>query len=666
MGRIDNRQLTKDEITLNVVGNIVNPETPTQAPRAQFAQVSSLMPALLIAILLLAAGLRFHKLDAQSFWNDEGNSARLSERALPSIIEGTASDVHPPLYYVILRGWRELMGDSEFGLRSFSAFSGILTVAATIAIARLLFIAPGGRVSAGAVVLASGLLAAVNPTLVYYSQETRMYALLALLAALSTLTLLRWLNANRRWPWAIAYVVLTTAGLYTHYFYPTILVLQALVLLFWIVRKDGMPAAVRTFLSWLIMVGVSFIFYLPWMPVFLRQTSGRSTERAPILDFVWDSVRWMTFGETVAQEDLIWVTIIVILMLVWAVLMSGRRLLVPLLGVLLPVLAMVIAGTTNPAFFKFMIVAIPFISIWLAGSLAGSDRFASSQKRLLQFFSAALLIPLLGGMAFSLNNLYSDPAFARADYRGMAAAIAAAEDVNAGVILDAPNQWEVFTYYHREGAQVYPLPKGQPDPQILEPELAEIAARHDRLYALYWGEEQRDPQRVVEHWLDQNTFKASENWVGDVRFAIYATVDRDLSEQQKPLNIIFGDKITLHSFAVADELVSPGDIVQVMLSWSAAEPLEERYKVFLHLVDGDGQIVAQQDSEPVGGMTPTTTWQPGVIVVDNQGVILPRDLAPGEYDLLVGLYRLDGSGERLTVQSEPVEDYWLLDTIKVE
>ena len=87
-------------------------------------------------LLLLATGLRFHHLDAQSFWNDEGNSARLSERAIPAILEGTASDIHPPLYYLLLHGWRALLGDSEFALRALSAFAGVLTVAAVAALAK--------------------------------------------------------------------------------------------------------------------------------------------------------------------------------------------------------------------------------------------------------------------------------------------------------------------------------------------------------------------------------------------------------------------------------------------------------------------------------------------------------------------------------------------------
>ncbi|HDQ34698.1 MAG TPA: hypothetical protein ENN14_00085, partial [Chloroflexi bacterium] len=50
----------------------------------------------LLVLLLLSAGLRFYRLDAQSFWNDEGNTARLVERPIPLIIAGAAGDIHPP------------------------------------------------------------------------------------------------------------------------------------------------------------------------------------------------------------------------------------------------------------------------------------------------------------------------------------------------------------------------------------------------------------------------------------------------------------------------------------------------------------------------------------------------------------------------------------------
>ena len=94
--------------------------------------------ALALLILLLATAVRFHALGRQSFWNDEGNTARLSERSVRLILEGTASDIHPPLYYLILSGWQKLVGTSEFALRSFSAFAGVLTVLFTIQLGRWL------------------------------------------------------------------------------------------------------------------------------------------------------------------------------------------------------------------------------------------------------------------------------------------------------------------------------------------------------------------------------------------------------------------------------------------------------------------------------------------------------------------------------------------------
>jgi mannosyltransferase len=654
----------------------VNIKDLTQPSEDSNRFVVIVIPLLLISLLLLAAGLRFYKLDTQSFWNDEGNSARLSERSLPSIIEGTASDVHPPLYYLLLRGWREMLGESEFGLRSFSGFAGILTVAATIALSR--FFSPSFRRGpVTIIVLAAGLIAALNPTLVYYSQETRMYALLALISSLSTLTLLCWLNAKRHWPWAFAYVLLSTAGLYTHYFYPTVFGLQGFIILIWVVRKyvtlvfaplnlSSQPHWARVPRNWLLMVGMSLILYLPWMPIFLRQTTGRPPERGCIPAFLWDSLRWMTFGQTINDQDLTLVTIFTALLLGWAIITRGQRVIVPILGVLLPVSAMYLAGTTNLAFFKFMIITVPFFIIWLASSLANFSRSSSPAWSFLHLIAWFLMLAVLGGMLYSLHNLYNEQAYARADYRAMAATIANADGLDSGIILNAPNQWEVFTYYYQGEAPVYPLPKGQPDPKILEPLLAEIAKNHERLYVLYWGDEQRDPEKVIENWLDRNAFKASETWVGDVRFVVYAP-PRQSEEDKTSLGINFENKIVLHDVAIADDQLAPGDIIQVTLSWSAEALLEDRYKVFLHLVDVDGAIVAQQDGEPVGGMSPTSSWQPGEIITDNQGVFLPETLAPGDYELLLGLYDLNDSNKRLNVQNlETVQDHIVLGTIVVE
>ena len=130
-----------------------------------------------LALLVFAAALRFYKLDAQSLWYDEGNSARIAERSVQLIIEGAAGDIHPPLYYLILKFWRSVLGSSEWGLRSLSAVCGVLLVLFTFLIGRTWL---NRHVAFVAAVLVS-----VSPFGIYYSQETRMYALLAVWAAMS-------------------------------------------------------------------------------------------------------------------------------------------------------------------------------------------------------------------------------------------------------------------------------------------------------------------------------------------------------------------------------------------------------------------------------------------------------------------------------------------------
>ena len=636
------------------------------------------LPVLIVILILwLATGLRFHQLGAQSFWNDEGNSARLSERSLALIVEGTASDIHPPLYYILLRGWRDLLGETEFGLRSFSAFAGILTVAATLALGRLFFhqrAGPGQR--ATRLTLMAAFLAAVSPALVYYSQETRMYSMLALLAIIATIALWRWLNADPGSKWAVTYILAASAGLYTHYFFPAILILHNMIVLIWLLRSFATlvfdPLDLRqkrsvgkTVIQWLVMMAIIVLLYLPWLPIFWRQAGGRPALRAPLSQFLWDSTRWLSFGETIPDSGFFWPTLAAFLLLIWTWLAGRRQALIPLLGTAVPLLFMYAAGTTQPAFYKFMLTAVPFFVLWLGRALDLPRRW--QKQKWIWLIPLLLFMPYLWGTAVSLSNLYQNPTFARADYRGIVQRIAAADHPNAGIILNAPNQWEVFTYYHRDGAPVYPLPKGQPDPAILEPQLAEIAARHDRLYALFWGADQRDPHRVVESWLDANSFKATEEWVGDVRFVVYALPEGPASSLDSLVNLSFGDLITLQGYTLNSEQLSPGEIVQLTLFWQTAAPLEQRYKVFLHLLDQDGKLVAQRDSEPGGGLAPTNSWQPAETIVDNHGLYLPSDLRPGAYTLIMGLYDIADPAARLPLQVGGKEqNAWTIGSISVK
>ena len=113
----------------------------------------------LVALFLLALGVRLYRVDAQSFWNDEGTSVALAARSLAQITQGASHDIHPPLYYYLLHFWVAALGNSEFAVRSLSAILGALLVVVVYLLGEYLY----GRWAAWA----ASLCALLSPFAVY-------------------------------------------------------------------------------------------------------------------------------------------------------------------------------------------------------------------------------------------------------------------------------------------------------------------------------------------------------------------------------------------------------------------------------------------------------------------------------------------------------------------
>src|SRR4051812_46084431 len=164
----------------------------------------------LLALIVLGAGLRFATLDLQSFWYDEAVTVGLVRMDLPGMLSAIYHhESTPPLYYVLAWAWSKLFGSGEVGLRSLSALFGTASIPVFYAAARELVSRPVG--------LAVAALAAFNPLLVWYSQEARAYALLALLTGLSLLFFARaarWVDGRSIALWAL----FSALALITHYF----------------------------------------------------------------------------------------------------------------------------------------------------------------------------------------------------------------------------------------------------------------------------------------------------------------------------------------------------------------------------------------------------------------------------------------------------------------
>jgi 4-amino-4-deoxy-L-arabinose transferase-like glycosyltransferase len=104
------------------------------------------------------------------------------------------------------------------------------------------------------------------------------------------------------------------------------------------------------------------------------------------------------------------------------------------------------------------------------------------------------------------------------------------------------------------------------------------------------------------------------------------------------LDASFSGGVSLRGYNLSEDELSPGDTLTLTLFWASAGPLPADYTVFVHMVDADGQIVAQGDGPPRGGRYPTSVWGEDEFFDDLHVLLLPSDLASGHYTLLVGLY----------------------------
>ena len=100
----------------------------------------------------------------------------------------------------------------------------------------------------------------------------------------------------------------------------------------------------------------------------------------------------------------------------------------------------------------------------------------------------------------------------------------------------------------------------------------------------------------------------------------------------------FGPAIKLVGYDLLAAAYAPGSPLEVTLYWRALQTPDKNYRVFVHLLDAQGQIVAQHDGTPGDGNLPALGWLPGEYLADTHRLALPTTLPVGEYRLLIGLY----------------------------
>lgn len=159
-------------------------------------------------ILTLAAVLRFRGLVKRDLWYDEAFTGVAVKENYHSMIEMIINDVHPPLYYIFLKGFAFFFDYNVYSLRFFSAIFGLALVWATYLFAKELF----DRKTA----LYASLVTAISPLAVQYSQEARMYSMLVFFILLASLFFVKGLKTKQS-KYFVWWGIFTGLSMLTHY-----------------------------------------------------------------------------------------------------------------------------------------------------------------------------------------------------------------------------------------------------------------------------------------------------------------------------------------------------------------------------------------------------------------------------------------------------------------
>jgi len=223
-------------------------------------------PALLSVLTALSLLLRTRQLNA-GFWIDEGLSVGIAHHHLTAIPGLLHQDGSPPAYYLLLGLWIRVFGDGERATHTLSLLFAIGCIPLAFAVGRSLF----GRLTG----LVCAALAALDPFLTYYAQETRMYSLEAFLSLVVTLAYVNGVLRGRR-AWVVVFVLSLDAMLYVHNW--------ALFLCVGLACATALFARerLRLFAG---AAGAVAVLYAPWVPTLLSQVrhTGAPWTSAPSL-----------------------------------------------------------------------------------------------------------------------------------------------------------------------------------------------------------------------------------------------------------------------------------------------------------------------------------------------------------------------------------------------
>lgn len=329
-------------------------------------------------------------------WTDEAFTIDLLQWDFAGIIHGTASDVHPPLYYLIAKCFTLVFGSSLLSLKLVSIIPMLLCMTCGACIVWKRF---GWKAA-----LLFNLLLGVIPCTMEYAVQIRMYSWAIFFVTFMGLWAYE-AYLEEKWRYFAGVILTSAACAYTHYFafVSAILIYGFLFLAFAFTKRKGL-------LKWIVSVVVSLLLFMPWMPYMEIQVKGVSRSYW-IEEITGETVK--EFFPFLFDMDIPWTTAVWIGLLAVGVILAACRiirketkegvyaLLLLAVPVFTAVTGVVASSLIRPIFIvRYLLPCMGLVALFLAIALSRyADRFV---------FAALLVFLLCAGLVDYGQSIYQE------------------------------------------------------------------------------------------------------------------------------------------------------------------------------------------------------------------------------------------------------------------
>lgn len=640
-------------------------------------------PYAILVVLSVATVVRLWQLDYHSVWFDEAVSLQWAGSDPAFIWQKTfplVEEKHPPVYYLGLHYWQAGLSwiglsHHDAALRLFGALLGVLTVWGILLLAQ--------RVSGKGTGLLTGLLVALCPVLVWYSQELRMFQPAATGLVWGAYALWRaWTADNDRYAlgWWLVMVVAFTAAIYSYLFSAFLMPAAGLTLiglLFLSTRNNYW----KRFLSGALALALTGALFLPlaynaWIVNSSEGDPGHAF--ANVGPTLWRLLRIFTLWRVDWPQPLVTTMLISFALFTFIGLLTPGRRVTPsplhpltpsrlylLLWLGIPLLIGNLLLSRSASVFaedRYFIFLAPFL-LWAVarGIVVVGER--------VPWVGVGIGIFLIGVLLGALPRLWT-PALYRENWRATSDYITAYHATSPGLpdtvvahvdYTRLPLEWYLRQQFGFEELPIYfpyggTLTADQTDSVIAPPLEGIVKAGAATLWLTQSHLEGVDEQHLVEGWLNGHFPLVTELYPSGIKLSGYALQSRfttlptlraaavyPATELAPGLELVACEVLTPQVSAQDDQMHPPSGWVHVRLWWRATGSIADNYIATADVVGPEGAwgVRLYRDNEALRRW-PTSTWQPGEIVRDEVDINLNPVTPAREFPVMIGV--MDGAG----------------------